>query len=150
MGGKYAFIMMVQSKWWNEFRLPQRNPVQSYVQTGMAPPKEASLILFYVTKPVGEVAGYAEFIERKTGDAEKLWNEYGSESVLYSKAKYDEYLGGKKKVSIIRFKGLHVASKPIPLSNVLLLLGMKRLSRKGFYVDKETADRLIELMECRA
>jgi predicted transcriptional regulator len=147
-GGKYAFVMMIQSRWWNEFRFHQSGQMQTYVQKGLAPPKKASLILFYVTKPVGEIAGYAEFVERRTGDAERLWKEYGRESVLYPKQKYEELVGDKKEVSFIRFKNLHIATKPIPLSNILLFLGVKRLARKGFYLDKETAEELIAQMEC--
>jgi hypothetical protein len=69
MSAQYAFVVMTKSKWWSEFRLHGNEQVQSYIQKGLAPPKQTSLILFYVTKPVGEVAGYAEFIERKTGEA---------------------------------------------------------------------------------
>jgi hypothetical protein len=38
-----------------------------------------------VTKPVGELSGYVEFIERKTGGSESLWNEYRRESILNTK-----------------------------------------------------------------
>jgi predicted transcriptional regulator len=148
MSAKHAFVMMIKPKWWNEFRHRQGEQILSYVQTGLAPPKDVSLILFYVIKPVGEMAGFADFIERKAGDSEKLWDEYGRECVLYSKEKYEEYVGDKKKVSFIRFRNLHVATRPIPLKNLLLFFGVKRLSRKGFYVDKETTDELIAQMGC--
>ena len=150
MSTQYAFVVMTKSKWWSEFRLHGTEQVQSYIQKGLAPPKQTSLILFYVTKPVGEVAGYAEFIERKTGDPEKLWNEYGRESVLHPKQKYDEFVGKREKVSFIRFRNLREAVKPIPLSNLLLFLGMKRLSRKGFYLDKETAEELVAQMKTKS
>jgi predicted transcriptional regulator len=149
MGGKRAFIMMIQKKWWNEFRHQhhQGRKIHSYVRRGAAPPKDASLILFYVTKPVGEVAGYAELIERKVGEAEELWEEHGAESVLSSKEQYEEFVRDSQRVSFVRFKDLHEASKPIPLNDIFMLLGIGRLSRKGFYVDKETADKLILSME---
>lgn len=67
MSEKYAFVLMIRPKWWNEFRLHQGRQIQSYVQRGSAPPNDTFLVLFYVTKPVGQMAGCAEFIERKTG-----------------------------------------------------------------------------------
>ncbi len=146
MSAKYGFVMMIQPKWWNEFSLHSDRKTYSYVLKGGGPPKEASVILFYVTKPVGELSGYAEFIERKTGDSENLWNTHGHESVLDSKKKFDEYIGEKKKASFIRLKNLHIAGKPIPLSNILLFFGVKRLARIGFYIDKETTKELIEQM----
>lgn len=79
----------------------------------------------------------------------KLWKEYERECVLYSKQKYEEYIGSKRKASFIRFRNLQAATKPIPLKNLLLFFGVKRLSRKGFYVDKETANDLIEQMGCK-
>ena len=145
----YAFIIMIKDKWWQEFcRVASKGrKAHSYVQGGWAPPKSASLIFFYVTKPARQIAGYAEFIERKVGDARGLWKEHGSESVLGSEGKYLEFVKDKERVSFIRFKNLKEAAKPIPLNNVLMLLGLKRLSRKGFYVDKETADKLLTLMK---
>jgi len=149
MSEKYAFVIMVKDKWWREFRRlhHEGKQVQSYVQGGWAPPKNTSLILFYVTKPAGEIAGYAEFIERKVGDAEGLWKEHGHESVLNSAEQYFDLVRGKQRVSFIRFKNLQEAAKPIPLNNILMLLGVNRLARKGFYINKETAEKLIALME---
>jgi predicted transcriptional regulator len=146
----YAFIIMIKDKWWREFcRFAiEGRKVHSYVQGGWAPPKSASLMFFYVAKPVRQIAGYADFIERKVGEARALWKEHGSESVLSSEGKYLEFVKDKERVSFIRFKNLREAAEPIPLSNVLTLLGMKRLSRKGFYVEKETADKLLTLMKC--
>lgn len=148
MKEKYAFVMMIRDKWWRGFCTfsHEGKKTFSYVQGGWAPPKNTSMIFFYVTKPVGEIAGYAEFIERKVADAENLWSEHGNESVLKSKERYEEFIRDKQRVSFIRFKNLHEAAKPIPLNNVLMLLSVKRLARKGFYIDKETADKLIALM----
>lgn len=145
----YAFVIMIKDKWWREFcRFTSKGrKVHSYVQGGWAPPKSASLIFFYVTKPARQIAGYAEFIERKVGEARGLWREHGSESVLSSEEKYLEFVKDKERVSFIRFNNLHEAAEPIPLNNVLMLLGVKRLSRKGFYVNKETADKLLTLMK---
>jgi len=149
MNGKHAFVVMIKEKWWNEFRRrrSQGKETHAYIQRGTAPPKDTSLILFYVVKPVGELAGHAEFIERKVGEAGKLWKEHGKESVLNSKKNYEEFVKGAKKVSFIRFNNLVEAAKPIPLRNLLMLLGVKRLARKGFYLDKETTDKFMMSME---
>lgn len=148
MSEKYGYVMMVQEKWWNEFRRrhQQGSTVHSYVQRGAAPPEYASLILFYVTKPIHEVAGYGEFIERVVGDADQLWQEHGNESVLNSKEQYEDFLKPYGEASFVRFKNLHEVTKPMSLSNFLMFLGAKRLARRGFYINKETTDRLVLLL----
>jgi len=149
MNEDFAFVIMIKDKWWREFlRLHHKGKqIQSYIQGGWAPPKNTSLIFFYVTKPVAEIAGFAEFVERKVGDGEGLWKEHGNESVLSSPEEYFEFVKGKQRVSFIRFKNLQEAIKPIPLNNLLMFLGVKRLARGGFYIDKEIADKLVALME---
>ena len=151
MSGKQAFVIMVQNRWWSEFcrRNHDGEKTYSFVLRGIAPPKDASRVLFYVTKPVGEIAGYADFIERKVGDADRLWKEHGGESVLGSKEKYDGFVKDSRKVSFVRFKDLHEASKAIPLNYVLMSLGVRRLGRKGFYIDKEAEDKFVALMKER-
>jgi predicted transcriptional regulator len=149
MSERYAFVMMVMEKWWVEFcRLSQEGKkVHSFVIRGAAPPKSASLILFYVTKPVSAIAGYAHFIERVVGSPQELWSRFGGESVLGSKARYEEFVGNASEVSFVRFKDLNVAVNPISLSRLLLLLGVKRLSRKGFFVNNKLSDTLTSMME---
>jgi predicted transcriptional regulator len=149
MKEKYAYVMMIKEKWWREFlRLRKKGKeFQSYVGGGWAPPKNASMLFFYVTKPVCEIAGYAEFVERKVGNAEDLWKEHGGESVLESAEQYFQFVRGRKPVSFIRFKNLRESANPIPLQNVLMLLGVKRLARGGFYIDRETAEKFVAFME---
>jgi len=148
MTERYAYILMIKEKWWNEFcRLSRSGRTKhSYVQGSWAPPKNAELLFFYVVKPIGEIQGYAEFIERKVGKMEALWEERGRESCL-SYEEYNDLMRGRLNVTFIRFENLWEASKPIPLSNILMLLGINRMPRRGLYIGKETADKLIELME---
>jgi len=148
MSERYAFVIMIKEKWWNKFlRLNKSGKTNhSYVQRGFGPPKDGKLIFFYVVKPVGEIQGYAEFKERVVGVTEAMWKEYGSESCA-SQDQYDDLLRGVGKVSFIRFTNLHEASKPIRLRDILAFLGVKRLPRRGFYINKELADTLIKLME---
>lgn len=149
MSEKDTFFIMIQDRWWQRFllRLKEGKKVHSYVLRGAAaPPKDTSRLVFYVTKPVGRVAGFAEFIERKVGDPETVWNENGEESVLRSKQKYDSFVSGSQKVSFVRFKNLQEAARPVMLNDALMFFGVKRLSRKGFYMNKKTADKLVALM----
>jgi predicted transcriptional regulator len=145
MSSKHAYVMMIHDKWWQGFchRQDEGKQTHSYVQRGAGAPKKTNLILFYVAKPESAIKGYAEFIERKTGDAEEIWKTHGKESVLKSKEKFKAFIGDSE-VSFIRFRNLHMAAEPMPLRDILSHLGLKRLSRKGFYVDKETTDKLIE------
>jgi predicted transcriptional regulator len=149
MSERYAFVIMVMERWWVDFcrRSKEGKKVHSFVIRGAAPPKSASLILFYVTKPVRAIAGYAHFIERVVGDPQELWSRFGGESVLGSKARFEEFVGNAAEVSFVRFKDLSVAVNPVSLSRLLMLLGVKRLSRKGFYVNNELSDTLISMME---
>jgi len=149
MKEKYAFVIMIKDKWWRELcRLRRKGKqVQSYIGGMRAPPTNASLLIFYISKPVSEIGGYAEFIERKVGKPEELWREHGDESVLNSEEQYFGFVNDKPIVSFIRFKNLNEAANPIPVKNILMLLGVKRLSRKGFYIDKETTEKMITLME---
>lgn len=146
---KHGFVAMIQDKWWQELLRKNHGKVGilSYVRVGAAAPSDVSVLFFYVTKPVGELAGYAEFIERKVGETKEMWKDYGHESALNSRQQYEQFVNDKRKVSFIRFKNLHEASRPIPLSNLRMLLGRKRLPRAGFYVGKGTTDELLLLME---
>jgi predicted transcriptional regulator len=148
MRGKYAFVMMVKEKWWTEFRRRQGEgqKVHSFVVRGAAPPKSTQVVLFYVTKPVRAIAGHAQYIERVVGKRQELWDRYGSESVLGSQDGYEGFVGNVPEVSFVRFKNLSVAVEPVSLSRLLMLLGVKRLSRKGFYIDKHMSDELMSMM----
>ena len=149
MEKKKSFVMMVQKRWWDGFcrRNKDGKRIHSFVLKGKAPPKEASTILFYVTKPVGEIAGYADFLERKVGSPDNMWKEHGEESVLSSREKYDEFLSGSNIVSFVRFKELHEAVNTIPLNRVLLSLRVERLSRKGFYIGREIEKDFLDSMK---
>ena len=147
MSERYAFVIMIKKKWWNEFRRLNISGKtgHAYVQRGFGPPKDGKLIFFYVVKPVGEIQGYAEFRERVVGEVDTVWKEHGRESCL-SEGQYNDLLREARKVSFIRFTNLHEASKPIRLNDILIFLGVKKLPRRGFYINKEVADTLIKMM----
>ncbi|MEM2118984.1 MAG: hypothetical protein QW840_02545 [Candidatus Bathyarchaeia archaeon] len=148
MSEKQAFIMMIQPKWWNEFRnrCIEGKTVHSYVHRGLAGPKNASMIIFYAAKPIGKVVGYAEFVERKIGAPKELWEMHGDESVLRSRESFESFVKGKSKIAFVRMRSLHEAANPIELNTLLSFLGKKRLGRGGFFVNSETASKLIALM----
>jgi predicted transcriptional regulator len=148
MKGHYAFVMMVQEKYWIRYRDRHNDGkmVHAYVARGTAPPKHARILLFYVSRPVRAICGYAKFVGREVGDSEVLWSRRGEDSVLVSKAEYEQFTGSSSCVSFIWFTDLCEASSPISLKNLLTFFGVKRLSRKGFYVGKDVADRLISMM----
>jgi predicted transcriptional regulator len=145
----YAFVMMVREKYWIAYldRHQEGENVHAYVTKGAAPPRNTRFLLFYVSKPVKSLCGYASFIERELGDLAELWNKYSAESVLKSKAEYEGFVGTAGSVSFVRFTDLYVAVSPVSLRNILLFLGVKRLSRKGFYLGKDVADQLISMMQ---
>ena len=149
MGERYAFVIMTKEKYWLQFRERNRQGTEthSFVLRGAAPPKNAKVLFFYVSNPVKAVDGYAEFIERKLGPPEETWEKFGQESVLQSKKSYEEFVGNPTQVSFIRFRNLRIANNPVYLDNLRMLRGVKMLSRKGFYVDKNMAEKLISIME---
>jgi predicted transcriptional regulator len=149
MSQHHAFVMMVKEKYWIEYcrRHHEGKNIHAYVARGAAPPKRTRILLFYVSNPVKAVSGYADLVERKFGSTEELWNEHGHESVLKSKKDFEEFIGTAQNASFIMFKNLHEAADPIGLSNLRMLLGDIGFSRKGFYVDKDTAGKLVSLME---
>jgi predicted transcriptional regulator len=77
----------------------------------------------------------------------ELWSNASDESVLKSRAEYEEFVGTAGSVSFVRFTDLHEAVNPVSLRNLLMFFGVKRLSRKGFYLGKDVADQLISMME---
>jgi len=145
MSEQYAYILLTNEKWWNR-RCDQnkaRKRLQAFVRRGTVGPKNAELVLFYVTYPSKEIRGYGEFLERITGTTEELWNAYGHETVFKSYEEYMEFMHGKTKATFIRFKNLHELSSPIPASVISQLTGIGRMPRSGKYVNKETAHKLI-------
>jgi len=138
-------VLLSNEKWWN--RLCSQNnsgkPVHAFVRKGTVGPKQTELILFYVTHPFKEIRGFSEFMERVTGSAEDLWKDYGQETCLKSFGEYLDFLEGRKKVTFIRFKNLHVLDVPISASVISRVTGINRMPRSGRYVNKELTRKLI-------
>ena len=142
---RYAYILLNIEKYWNRLYNQNRagKNVHAFVRRGLVGPKKAKLLLFYVTHPHKEIRGVGNFIERITGDADDLWNTYGHEFLLESYEEYVDFLQGRTKATIIRFKNLRVLAAPRPASIISQVTGISRMSRMGKYITKEMAHRLI-------
>ena len=142
---RYAYILLNIERYWN--RLCSRNragkTVHVFVRRGLVGPKNAELILFYVTYTHKEIRGVGEFIERITGDADDLWNAHGHESLLKSYEEYVDFMQGRAKATFIRFKNLRELATPISASVISRVAGIERMRRLGKYITKEMAHQLI-------
>jgi len=117
--------------------------VHVFVRRGLVGPKNAKLLLFYVTHPHKEIRGVGEFIERITGDSEDLWKTHGRESLLRSYEEYLDFLQGRRKATFIRFKNLRELPTPKSSTDISQVIGKRRMPRMGTYITKEMVDQLI-------
>jgi len=118
--------------------------VSAFVRRGLVGPKNAELLLFYVTHPHKEIRGVGEFVERIAGDAKDLWKTYGHESLLRSYEEYMDFMQGRKKATFIRFKNLRELPTPCPANVIFQVTGIGRMPRMGKYITKEMVHQLIE------
>jgi predicted transcriptional regulator len=127
---RYAFILIADEKYWNKLR--ERNKTQleihAFVRKNQVAPKNAEKLLFYVKKPVMQVRGTADFIERLTGDSEELWRNYGAESCFESFEEYCEFAQGRMMMTFVRFNNFKELENPKPTEAIRNILG----SLQGF------------------
>ena len=142
---KYAFVVLNLEKFWK--RLCSRNragkPVHTFVRRGIVGPKNAKQLFFYVTHPRKDIQGYADFIERVTGDAKDLWESLGHESLLSSYDEYQDFLQGRKKATFIRFRNLKELPKPVTTKAMSQIIGIERMPQMGMYITEKMAQQLI-------
>jgi len=142
---KYAFIVLNFEKFWN--RLCNQNRAgksnHAFVRRGAVGPKNAKQLFFYVTNPRKRIQGYAEFIERVTGDADALWETLGHESLLNSYDEYHDFLQGRKKATYVRFKNLKELPKPVSAEAWSQIIGKERMPQIGLYITEGMARQLI-------
>jgi predicted transcriptional regulator len=145
MPERSAFILLNNEKFWNQLCRQNRagKALHAFVRRGKVGPKKAELLLFYVNYPAKQIRGFAEFIERVTGDADDLWNVYGNESCLKSYEEYMDFLQGKQKATFIRFKNLREFPVPISANVISKVAGIGRMPRSGKYINKKTVNKLI-------
>ena len=140
---RYAFILISDEKYWN--RLHERHianrEAHAFVRKNQVGPREAQRLLFYVKKPIMQVRGTADFIERLTGDREELWRKYGAESCFETFDEYVAFAQGREKMTFVRFKNFAELQNPKSTEVIRNVLGSLQGFR-GKYVNEETAKQL--------
>jgi predicted transcriptional regulator len=140
---RYAFILISDEKYWN--RLRERNKayrgIHAFVRKNQVAPKNAQKLLFYVKKPIMQVRGVADFIERLTGDREELWRKYGAESCFESFEEYCAFAQGRTMMTFVRFSNLTELENPKPTEVIRSILRSLQGFR-GKYVNLATAKQL--------
>ncbi len=145
MSERYAYILLITPKWWDRLcnRLEAGKKFHAFIRRGLVGPKKTNLLLFYVTHPSKKIRGFAEFVERITGEADDLWKAYRGEISPRSYGEYKDFLQGKPKTTFIRFKNLKIFSQPTSASVLFKVVGIRRMPRGGRYINRETAQKLI-------
>jgi predicted transcriptional regulator len=141
---RYAYILISDEKWWNRLCEQNRssNEVHVFVRRNRVGPLETRKLLFYVKKPIMQIRGVADFIERLAGDYKELWNTYGDETYLRTFDEYVNFLRGRKAVTFIRFTNFHELENPVSMAVISRVLGVFRVPRGGKYLNRETANQL--------
>jgi predicted transcriptional regulator len=142
---QYAFIVLNLEKFWN--RLCNQNragkSAHAFVRRGVVGPKDAKQIFFYITHPHKDIRGYADFVERLTGNAKELWKAIGSESLLSSYDEYNDFLQRRNRVTFIRFRNLKELPKPIKQKTISQIIRKERMPQQGMYISEKMANQLI-------
>ena len=117
--------------------------MHAFVRRGVVGPKNAKKLFFYVTHPKKDIQGFADFIERKTGDAKELWKTLGHESLLKSYEEYQDFLQGRKRATFIRFRNLRELPNHVPTKVLLQVIGKERMPQMGLYLNEKTTHKLL-------
>jgi predicted transcriptional regulator len=142
---RYAFIVLNLEKFWKRLCSQNRagKSAHAFVRRGVVGPKNAKLLFFYVIHPHKDIRGFADFIERVTGDAENLWKSLGHESLLNSYDEYKHFLQGRKKATFIRFRNLNEFPNPVTTKVLSQVVGIERMPQMGLYLTERMANQLI-------
>jgi len=145
MSERYAYILLITPKWWDRLcdRLEAGKKFHAFVRRGLVGPKKTNQLLFYLTHPLKEIRGSAEFVERITGEADHLWRVYRDETSPRSYKEYKDFLQGNPKTTFIRFKNLKTLSHPVSAKVIFRVVGIGRMPRGGRYISREIARKLI-------
>jgi predicted transcriptional regulator len=111
---RYAFVLIADEKYWKRLfeRSSADREVHVFVRKNQVGPCKAQKLLVYVKKPIMQVRGVADFIERLTGNGEELWRKYGTESCFESYDEYTAFAEGREKMTFVRFKNFTKLEKP--------------------------------------
>ncbi|MEM3672676.1 MAG: hypothetical protein QW468_00400 [Candidatus Bathyarchaeia archaeon] len=141
----YAFILLSDEKWWKRLCESNRDNGETriFVRRNRVGPVSAEKLLFYVKRPLMQIRGVADFVERLSGNYEELWSLHGKETCLRDFKEYVNFLGGRENVTFIRFKNLREFETPISMDVIRKVLGVQKIPRNGKYINRETANQLI-------
>ena len=141
---RYAFVLIADEKYWR--RLCERNrtnrEIHVFVRKSLVGPRETQKLLFYVKKPIMQVRGVADFIERVTGDSEELWRRHGAESCFKSYDEYASFAESREKMTFVRFTNLRELENPKDTEITRAVLGSFVWFRPK-YLRFEAAEQLI-------
>lgn len=140
----YAYILISDEKWWNRLcdRNRNSNGIRVFVRRNRVGPIKTQELLFYVKKPIMQIRGVADFVERLVGEYKELWNTYGDETYLKTFDEYVDFLKGRKTATFIRFTNFHELDSPVSMKIISKVLGVLRMPRGGKYLNRETANQL--------
>lgn len=140
----YAYILISDEKWWNRLceRNRNNNEIRVFVRRNRVGPLRTQKLLFYVKKPIMQIRGVADFVERLAGDYKELWNMYGDESYLETFDEYVSFLKGRKTVTFIRFSNFRELDSRVSMKVISKVLGVPTIPRGGKYLNRETANQL--------
>ncbi|MCW4044047.1 MAG: hypothetical protein NWE94_00845 [Candidatus Bathyarchaeota archaeon] len=142
--GRYAFVLVADEKYWNRLcdRSSDGREVHVFVRKNQVGPCEVQKLLFYVKKPIMQVRGVADFIERLVGDGEGLWQKYGAETCFESHEEYMAFAEGREKMTFVRFKNFSEIANPQATEVTRMVLGSLRWFRPR-YLSFEAVQRLV-------
>ena len=143
MNEHYGYILLSDVKWWNKLCERRERKFNSFVRRNKVGPLETKKLLFYVKRPLMQLRGVADFLERLTGDYKELWRSYGAETCLKSFHEYINFLKGRRTVTFIRFTNFRELENPVPVNVLRNILVVKRMPQGGKYVDEETVKVLV-------
>jgi len=140
----YAYILISDEKWWNRLceRNRNSNQIRVFVRRNRVGPLKTQKLLFYVKKPIMQIRGVADFVERLAGDYRELWNMYGDETCLKTFDEYFSFLKGRKVATFIRFTNFYELDSPVSMNVISKVLGVLTMPRGGKYLNRETANQL--------
>jgi predicted transcriptional regulator len=141
----YAYVVLNLEKFWKRLCSQNRagKSAHAFVRRGAVGPKNTKHIFFYVTHPHKDIRGYADFVERVTGNAKDLWKALGHESLLNSYDEYNDFLQGRKKATFVRFRNLKEFPKSIDTKTLAQIIGKERMPQQGMYITEKMAQQLI-------
>jgi predicted transcriptional regulator len=143
--GRYAFVLLSDEKWWK--RLCESNidddKTRIFVRRNRVGPVAVEKLLFYVKRPLMQIRGSADFVERLSGNYRELWDLYGGETCLKDFKEYVNFLGGREHATFIRFKNFRELEVPISMDVIKKILGVQIIPRNGKYINRETANQLL-------